>query len=38
MNNKNSLACSNCHKYYSEDNLINAVKGFYCEDCYQDHE
>lgn len=36
--NKNSLVCLGCSKYYSEDNLINSVKGFFCEDCYQDHE
>lgn len=36
--NKNSLTCSSCHKYFAEDNLINTAKGFYCEDCYAEHE
>ena len=38
MANKNSLACCKCSKYFSEDNLINTVKGFYCEECFSDFD
>lgn len=38
MNNKTSLACYKCHKYFSEDNLINTLKGFFCENCYIEKE